>query len=607
MNIRELLDKIDNIAVKESITMQDVQAAIAGKNNEQDRARALMDLSAKNGLPGLYDPVSGYFVSSTPDTSGEWQGPGSQDKPRISATGSEAINKQLAGLGLLPKNAKQSALGGLFGTGSLFGSSEENDKARQANVTTSDKVIANQTSARVNGENLKKLTDIVARLEKTIPATDINYSKNPNIDDATRQAALASVKEDIAIAKRLIESFGYVAEVGGGALARTAAGAVVGGGIVAHNALKVPDGEEAGFWEKEIIPGIPYSPLDIAIDLGFIAAGVAVGALGGPAGEGLAITANVTRITRICTIIKKVFSTINPIQKIAVKGQKGVEILKSAVKAAKESVTFSVIANTIMGLLKDAHIMETGSIASLSVQLRLLEEIATIEENWALDLLKGVTKSGGKDVVQSGGKKVLQLTYDDLMTIDGKDLIREIPDSSRNKVIDWLKANPGKTVAAAVTALGLANMPAPSTPSTTPITPIGQGGLNKKWPTTPEEIKTFQKVNKDPRTGGNLEVDGMIGSHTYQALIQLGYKPPPGFTVTAYKINQKPDEKKPDEKKPDEKKPEGPTTIAPSPEQAEMIKQVQQLMAQLSDTGDDPATSQALAHAQEIISKFNTQ
>ena len=31
MNIRELLDKIDNIAVKESITMQDVQAAIAGK------------------------------------------------------------------------------------------------------------------------------------------------------------------------------------------------------------------------------------------------------------------------------------------------------------------------------------------------------------------------------------------------------------------------------------------------------------------------------------------------------------------------------------------------------------------------------------------------
>ena len=34
MNIRELLDKIDNIAVKESITMQDVQAAIAGKNNE---------------------------------------------------------------------------------------------------------------------------------------------------------------------------------------------------------------------------------------------------------------------------------------------------------------------------------------------------------------------------------------------------------------------------------------------------------------------------------------------------------------------------------------------------------------------------------------------
>jgi hypothetical protein len=604
MNIRELLDKIDNIAVKESITMQDVQAAIAGKSNEQDRARALMDLSAQNGLPGLYDPVSGYFVNAIPDTSrGEF---GSGNSPRISATGSEAINKQLAGLGLLPKNAKQSALGGLFGTGSLFGSSEENDKARQANVTTSDRAIANQTSARVNGENLKKLTDIVARLEKTIPATDINYSKNPNIDDATRQAALASVKEDIDIAKKLIESFGYISETG--VAGKVAIAAATGAGIAGHNALKVPDGEEAGFWDKEIIPGIPYTPIDIAIDLGFVAAGVAVGALGGPAGEALAVAANVNRITRICTIIKKVFSTINPVQKIAVKGKQGVEILRSAVKAAKDSITFSVIANTIMGLLKDAHIMETGSIASLSAQLRLLEEIAAIEENWALDLLKGVTKGGGKEVAQSGGKKVLQLTYDDLMTIDGKNLIREIPDSARQKVIDWLKANPGKTVAAALTALGLANMSTQTTPATGPITPIGQGGQDKKWPATPEEIKAFQKVNKDPRTGGTLEVDGIIGSHTYQALIQLGYKPPPGFTVTAYKANQPPAGKKPGEKKPDvTPTPAGPTTIAPSPEQAEMIKQVQQLMSQLSDTGDDPATSQALAHAQEIISKFNTQ
>jgi len=62
-----------------------------------------------------------------------------------------------------------------------------------------------------------------------------------------------------------------------------------------------------------------------------------------------------------------------------------------------------------------------------------------------------------------------------------------------------------------------------------------QPAAAKKWPTTPEEIKAFQAANKDPRTGGKLEVDGMIGSHTYQALVQQGFKPPANFAVTAYK------------------------------------------------------------------------
>jgi hypothetical protein len=413
---------------------------------------------------------------------------------------------------------------------------------------------------------------------------------------------LASVKEDIAIAKKLIESFGYVSE----GLGNVAAGALVGSGIVAHNALKTPAGEDEDWWDHEIIPGIPYTPLDIAVDLGFIAAGVAIGALGGPAGEALTVSANVSRIERICKIIKKVWEVVNPIQVVRLKGKQGVEILKQLVAMAKRDVTFTVIANTFVGLLKDAHIMETGTIASMTAQLRLIEAISEIEENWAVDLFK----AGGKsELAHTGGKKVLQLTYDDLMTIDGKDLIREIPNSSRQSIIDWLKANPGKTVAAAITALGLANMPNQTAHTTTPL---GQGGLDKKWPTTPEEIKAFQKVNKDPRTGGTLEVDGMIGSHTYQALIQLGYKPPPGFTVTAYKANQPPAGKKPGEKKPDDKKPDEPTTVTPTtvtptPEQAEMIKQVQQLMSQLSDVGDNPEISQALTHAREVLDKFGSQ
>jgi hypothetical protein len=62
-----------------------------------------------------------------------------------------------------------------------------------------------------------------------------------------------------------------------------------------------------------------------------------------------------------------------------------------------------------------------------------------------------------------------------------------------------------------------------------------------KWPTTPDEIKAFQTGRKDPRqdsktqADGNLAVDGIIGSHTYQALVQAGAKPPADFRVTSYK------------------------------------------------------------------------
>ena len=77
-------------------------------------------------------------------------------------------------------------------------------------------------------------------------------------------------------------------------------------------------------------------------------------------------------------------------------------------------------------------------------------------------------------------------------------------------------------------------------PVTPPVAPPGPG-VEKKWPTTPAEIKAFQKGKDDPRQPGQkLAVDGLIGTHTYQALINAGYKPPPGFKVTAYKPTGKP-------------------------------------------------------------------
>jgi hypothetical protein len=50
-----------------------------------------------------------------------------------------------------------------------------------------------------------------------------------------------------------------------------------------------------------------------------------------------------------------------------------------------------------------------------------------------------------------------------------------------------------------------------------------------KWPTTSDEIKSFQKTHKD-ENGKPLEVDGMIGRHTLAALKAAGATPPKGFT-----------------------------------------------------------------------------
>ena len=65
-------------------------------------------------------------------------------------------------------------------------------------------------------------------------------------------------------------------------------------------------------------------------------------------------------------------------------------------------------------------------------------------------------------------------------------------------------------------------LPEPVTPQTNPNQPP-KPGEDKKWPTTDEEIKAFQK-SKPP-----LEVDGLIGSRTFKALVAAGYTPPPGF------------------------------------------------------------------------------
>lgn len=158
MDLRSLLNTINLL---EGITMADVQNAVGQEADEQKRAAILNDLAWKNNLPGLYDPISGYFVRKQ---SMPMAGEGSYS---ISSTASEADTQALAKIGLVPKNAKTSDLGGLVGTGSLFGSKEDNAKAAQAVIDQSAKADSGARDARGNAfvkKRLMQLKNLVARI-----------------------------------------------------------------------------------------------------------------------------------------------------------------------------------------------------------------------------------------------------------------------------------------------------------------------------------------------------------------------------------------------------------------------------------------------------------
>ncbi len=72
-------------------------------------------------------------------------------------------------------------------------------------------------------------------------------------------------------------------------------------------------------------------------------------------------------------------------------------------------------------------------------------------------------------------------------------------------------------------------------PSYDEIGQAGKKGQNAtpagKWPTSPEEIKAYQKAN-------GLAADGLIGKMTLKSLTQAGIKPPEGFKMVGDKNNK---------------------------------------------------------------------
>ncbi len=179
MDIRSLISKLESIeALNEALTLDQVTAAVGQEKNEQKRAKILMQMAQKENLPGLYDPVSGYFVSAMPDRNAMTQ----QETPRISATASKSSDQKLAQLGLVPQNASTSTFLGRMFRGDQKGQYDLDTKQ------TSRDARLQQLIADLVG----KATPLLDKLEKKFAAP-----------------ATESISYTSGIARALAESIGY--------------------------------------------------------------------------------------------------------------------------------------------------------------------------------------------------------------------------------------------------------------------------------------------------------------------------------------------------------------------------------------------------------------
>jgi hypothetical protein len=121
---KELVESFGYTAVMEAVSLDTILAAVGQEKDEQKRAATLNDIAWKENLPGLYDPVSGYFVrkQSMPARSGA--------RYDIAATGSNSADKELADKGLIPDSAKTSTAIGRMVRGDDKGQYDQDIRTR---------------------------------------------------------------------------------------------------------------------------------------------------------------------------------------------------------------------------------------------------------------------------------------------------------------------------------------------------------------------------------------------------------------------------------------------------------------------------------------------
>jgi len=128
---------------------------------------------------------------------------------------------------------------------------------------------------------------------------------------------------------------------------------VVGGGAIhAANGNIDDQGQDAGWWEKRIHPDIPYTPMEVAFDLGIVGAGALAGAMGGPIGLGAEVVANLSRIKKICRIIEKVVTFFGA--NVARSGAQLVGPIREWVKTLAGVGITTAAFHTLNDLIKDA-------------------------------------------------------------------------------------------------------------------------------------------------------------------------------------------------------------------------------------------------------------
>jgi len=139
------------------------------------------------------------------------------------------------------------------------------------------------------------------------------------------------MNSQFSISKELIESFGYTLEDTSAAKS--------------NSEMVDQLGKKEGIdWHAEIIPGVDYTALDLAMDLGFVAiaavAGTALAVPTGGASEVAAMAAEATRLARIVKGIKWIWKNLT----IDLRGDSAVQMIKKVAHYFKEGVKGTLLA-----------------------------------------------------------------------------------------------------------------------------------------------------------------------------------------------------------------------------------------------------------------------